>query len=331
MTRRRSRSGTTIFTDYTYTESPKATDADGNAFNPSAFNLTRAYINITGNISHLVAFRVTPDIARETGAGSSLSGSLEFRVKYTFAQVNLDEWMGTGTWVRLGIQQTPWLDYAEGIYRYRFQGTMFAEREGYFASADAGASFHYSLPSNYGEFHVGYYNGENYNKAEVNNQKALMMRGTVRPFAKGAPLLRGLRASLFYDTDHYVKNDERQRFIANATFEHRYVNAGAEFLDTHDQTLASVASVPGRGYSLWATPKSSMGLEGLLRFDHLTPNTNAAGQVRQRTIVGLAYWFPHKGTVSSSMMLDYDGQTFDGFAFQLPAQRKIALHALVNF
>ncbi len=118
-----------------------------------------------------MAFRITPDVARETGAGTSLNGSLVFRLKYAFAQVNLDDWMPKGSWVRLGIQQTPWLDYEEGIYRYRFQGTMFAEREGYFASADAGASFHYTLPDDWGDVHAGVYNGENYNKAEVEQRE----------------------------------------------------------------------------------------------------------------------------------------------------------------
>ena len=62
------RVGVTIYADYTYTdESRRSTDADGNAINPSAFNVGRSYINVTGNISHIVAFRITPDIARESG------------------------------------------------------------------------------------------------------------------------------------------------------------------------------------------------------------------------------------------------------------------------
>jgi len=185
------RVGVTIYADYTYTDSPQAKDADGNVINPSAFNVARSYINVTGNINHMVAFRITPDIVRQSGLitlgpGNTISNdSLLFRVKYAFAQFNLDDWMTRGSYARFGIQQTPWLDYAEGIYRYRFQGTMFVEREGYFASADAGASFHYQLPSNYGDVHVGVFNGENYNRAEANDQKALQIRGTVRPFARG--------------------------------------------------------------------------------------------------------------------------------------------------
>src|SRR3954470_18597280 len=45
------RVGVVFFGDYTYTKSPQTTDSDGNQINPSAFNVTRTYINVTGNIS----------------------------------------------------------------------------------------------------------------------------------------------------------------------------------------------------------------------------------------------------------------------------------------
>ena len=51
-------------------------------------------INITGNISHVVSFRITPDVTRESGLvslgpGSSVSNdSLVFRIKYAFAREN---------------------------------------------------------------------------------------------------------------------------------------------------------------------------------------------------------------------------------------------------
>ncbi len=99
--------GFTLFADYTYTDSPTAKNADGSDYNPNAFNVSRAYINITGQLHHLVSFRITPDITRETGAGSSLNGSYTFRLKYGFGQFNLDDWLPKGSWVRLGLQQTP--------------------------------------------------------------------------------------------------------------------------------------------------------------------------------------------------------------------------------
>ena len=325
------RLGATLFTDYTYTSSPEAVDADGNSYHPSQFNVARSYLNVTGNISHLVAFRFTPDIARETGTGSALNGSLTFRVKYAFAQVNLDDWMTPGSWARLGIQQTPWVDFEEGIYRYRFQGTVFAEREGYLSSSDAGGSFHYNLPSNYGDLHVGIYNGENYNRAEVNGQKAVQVRGTIRPFAAGEAVLRGLRVHGFYDADSYVRNGERRRADVSATFEHALLNAGVEYLATSDQISAAAREVHGRGYSLWATPRTRIGWEALLRYDHMTPDTASADQTRTRTILGAAYWFPHQGTVSTALLFDYDGQTFHRYTTAVPDQKRVAVHALVNF
>jgi hypothetical protein len=239
--------------------------------------------------------------------------------------------MTRGSYARFGIQQTPWLDYAEGIYRYRFQGTMFPEREGFFASADAGASFHYQLPGNYGDIHTGVFNGENYNRPEPNDQKAFMVRATVRPLPTGAMVMRGIRASVFYDGDHYVKDAPRNRLIGALNFEHKYVNIGFEYLKTEDQTSITRAEADGSGYSIWATPKSPIGWEALLRYDHLKPNKTFDNQVRNRTIAGVAYWFPHQGNVATALLVDYDGQTFDNFAPAVSKQARVAVHGLIQF
>lgn len=332
--------GVTIYTDYTYQQSPQTTDTDGNVINPSSFNVSRSYINITGNVNHIVAFRITPDVTRLSGIetlanGSSISNdSLLFRIKYAFAQFNLDDWMTKGSWARFGIQQTPLLDYEEGIYRYRFQGTTFTEREGFYNSADAGASFHYNFPSNFGEVHVGVYNGEGYAKTDPNDQKAIEVRGTLRPFATAAPVLRGLRVTGFYFGDNYIKDAERTRAVGQVTFESKPFNGGFDAIKAHDQTSIKTADVEASGWSFWATPKyvfdSSASWELLLRYDHLQPNTvNPAD--RTRTIVGVAYWFRNQGPTQASIMLDYDGQTFQGFTPAQPAQKKIAIHGLINF
>src|SRR4051812_21961159 len=54
------RIGTTIFANYGYQKVPDAVDADGNTYKPNSFDVARAYINVTGNISHIIGFRVTP-------------------------------------------------------------------------------------------------------------------------------------------------------------------------------------------------------------------------------------------------------------------------------
>ena len=321
--------GMTLFADYTFTQQPEQKDSDGNVVNFNAFNVTRSYINITGSISHIVAFRVTPDITREAGTGSSLNGSLTFRIKYAFGQFNLDDWMWKGSWARFGIQQTPFVDYLEGIYRYRFQGTIFPEREGYLSSSDAGASFRTQFPGNYGEIHVGIYNGENYNKPEANSQKAVQIRGTVRPLPM-QPLLRGFRVNLFYDADNYVRNGPRRRDIFDVTFEHKHVHAGFDYMATTDQPTVTKPAVDGAGWSVWATPRTTKGFEALLRYDSFKPDTAADGR-RKRAIAGIAYWFPHQGNVSAALLLDYEQVEFSSFVPAQPKQERIALHGLVAF
>src|SRR5690242_8874812 len=78
--------GGLIFADYTHSD------------DISSFNLTRAYININATLNRWLSARVTPDIAREAGEGSSLNGSLQFRLKFAYAQVNL----ANGSWIRGG-------------------------------------------------------------------------------------------------------------------------------------------------------------------------------------------------------------------------------------
>ena len=331
------RVGVTLYTDYTYQQSPQATDSDGNTINPGAFNVSRSYINVIGNVNHLVGFRITPDVVRQSGlvslgSGSSVSNdSLVFRIKYAFGQFNLDDWTTRGSWIRVGIQQTPLLDYEEGIYRYRFQGTTFTEREGFYNSADAGVSFHYNFPSNYGDVHVGVYNGEGYAKPEANDQKAVDIRGSLRPFARNAPLLRGLRLTGYYVGDNYVKDAERTRAVGQVTYESRYLNGGFDAIKAHDQTSVTKPDIGASGWSFWLTPRSKIGWEALIRYDQLTPDTRFDTQVRKRTILGVAYWFREMGSVQSALLVDYDGQKFSNFTPPLPTQKKIALHALFNF
>ena len=223
--------GGTLFADYTVVQAPQTKDADGNSVVANAFNVGRAYINVTGRISHLVSFRITPDIFRESGAGSSLNGSYIFRLKYAYAQFTLgpSSTAPGGTWVRLGLQQTPWVDFIEPIYRYRFQGMTFEDREGFSSSSDAGIGFHTDLPGDRGDLEAGIYNGETYARPEVNDQKALMIRGTFRPFVSHAAV-HGLRASGFYDKDAYVRNADRTRAIVALTFEHKHLNAAFDHL-----------------------------------------------------------------------------------------------------
>ena len=325
------RVGATIFADYTIQQQPKIVDPiSQEQVTLSQFQVGRSYINVTGNISHSIAFRITPDITREVAVGSSVNGSYVFRLKYAYLQWNFDDFMTHGSWARFGQQQTPFVDFMEGIYRYRFQGTIFEEREGFLSSSDVGASFHYNLPGNYGDLHAGAYNGETYTAPEINDQKGFMIRGTVRPLPLSEHL-RGLRVTGFYDHDMFAQDADRQRGIVSVSFEHKFVNGAFDYLSAKNHPTLAGATTDIKGWTVWLTPKTTIGWEALLRFDHLDPNKAAPAQERERTIAGIAYWFPHQGSVSTALLFDVDNATFTGFTPSQPTRRLYAVHALLNF
>ena len=336
--------GGTIFADYTYQDAPTSTDADGGVIHPNSFNLSRAYINVTGQISHWVSFRITPDITRQTVSGTGVTlntnNSLVFRLKYAYGQINFDDFTTHGSWLRIGTQQTPYVDFEEGVYRYRFQGTIFVDREGFLSSSDFGASVHWNIPMNYGDVHVGVYNGETYSGAEVNNQKAFQARVTIRP-APGVPIVRGLRITGFYDGDHYETDAERKRAVAMLSFENPWVNAGFDYLDAKDRTSrVKTFSTHATGWSAWVTPRTPIGVEALLRYDEIKPNkdnnTVDPNGKKKRFIGGVSYWFPvTKAGIAAAVLLDYENVKYDGFAAgnanNKPEEKRYAVHTLFNF
>jgi hypothetical protein len=339
--------GGTIFADYTYQDVPTAKDADGGVVHTNSFNLSRAYINVTGQISHWVSFRITPDITRQTIASGTTgvtlndNNSLVFRLKYAYGQVNFDDFAPKGSWIRIGTQQTPYIDFIEGVYRYRFQGNIFVDREGFLTSSDFGVSTHFNFPMNYGDVHVGVYNGDGYSAAETNDQKSIQARLSIRP-APSVAIVKGLRLTGFYDGDHYEQDAERKRATAALTFEHDYVNAGFEYLDAKDRTSRlKTFSTHASGWSAWVTPRTPIGIEALLRYDEIKPNkdnnTVDPDGKRKRTILGLAYWFPvTKAGIAAALLADYENVKYDGFATSdtannKPEEKRYALHTLFNF
>jgi hypothetical protein len=297
-----------------------------------------AYVNVTGTLNRWIAFRITPDITTRfttTASGlpadgrvnTSMDGSLVFRLKYAYGQVNLDP-VSAGSWVRLGQQQTPYIDVLEGIYRYRFQGTLFAEREGFLSSSDVGLSGRYVLANGYGDLHAGVYNGDTYTRAEANDRKALQARATLRPFPRGGAS-KGLRVTAFYDRDQPVQGGARNRFLAAATFEHDHVNAGFELVRSRDRAGRGSPDVDAHGWSVWAMPPTKSAPEALLRHDRVRPSTGVDAD-KARSIVGVAYWARVPKGVSAALLADYEHVAYDSLLAR-PDETRYALHALLTF
>src|SRR5664280_486546 len=254
---------------------------------------------------------------------------LHVRLKYGFGQFNMDDWLPKGSWARLGLQQTPYIDYAEGIYRYRFQSAIMVDRDGFLTSSDLGLSSHVNFPDNYGDVHVGIYNGEGYSKAEANDQKGFQVRASLRPLASVA-IAKGWRITGFWNSDNVAKEQKRDRWLVDTTFEHPYVNLGFTYVEATNQASPGASEVKPRDFSIWVTPRTLFGLEALIRYDELKPNKDLE-QKQKRTIVGIAYWFNFGHGIVSALMADYTQEKFDNFTPAKADNKFYALHTLFNF
>jgi hypothetical protein len=329
--------GAELFAGYTYTILPKASDAVDQIFSPSAFTLSRAIVDVSGAVTPAVSFRVAPDVVLETDSASSRYGDYLVRLRYGYANVQLDRWTGAwrDTWTRLGLQPTPFVEHQEGIYRYRFQGAVFAERTTALSPTDTGISFHSGVPGGFGDVHVGVYNGRGFTDTQVSGTKSVQVRGTARPFGGGGRAWHGLALTVFHDRDRYLAGAPRTRTIASATFEHPRFNAGADYLSQLDRTQPLARGTKRRGWSAWVTPflaRKGRGLEGLFRYDSYG-RTNA-DQVEHLLIAGIAYWVsPPAGAGSAAVLVDFEQRTFPNFPVT-PAtqrQRRLSVHAMVKF
>jgi len=294
------------------------------AFN--AFDVTRAYLNVNAQVSKNVRFRFTPDI-RRAGSDSSLAGSLVVRVKYAFAQFDNPTPRG---WVRFGLHQTPWLDFEEGINRYRVQGQMFAEREGLIpGSADFGASYFTPFPKGYGEVHVGVFNGEGFGQTDTNKYKSLQARLTVRPLS-GRGALNGLRVSGFYNAGWYADNRPRRLGVVMGSFEQTHVAATAQMVKATEHPLATVVNDTRRsGQSYFVEVRQGLsGWAGLARVDRFDPDTTINGNAQQRVIAGGAYWFSwpraRVGLVMTDEQVNYD-------ALARPDENRLLVQTHIEF
>jgi hypothetical protein len=330
--------GTTIFADATQVLEPSVRDTADHLYRPNAFNVTRAYVNVTGAFNPVFAFRVTSDIAREQSASDSLDGSYLVRLKYAYAQFTLDKWTGrfTETWVRFGLTPTPFVEGRDSIYRYRWQGPLMPESERLISSSDVGLSVHTAFPGGYGDAQVSLINGEGYQHPEVNNQKALQGRVTVRPMAHAdSEFLKALRLTVFYDDDHYMHDADRQRGFYGVTYENHHANLGAEIVRSRDEVTPRTPVVKGTGWDVFATPffkEKGHGPEALIRYDHWTPDS-ARPDLKERLVLGLSYWWTPAGStgLSAAVMLDYESVTVSRALLPPPDQRRLTLHTVLTF
>jgi hypothetical protein len=142
--------------------------------------------------------------------------------------------------------------------------------------------------------------------------------------------LKGWRLTAFYDHDSPVENGNRERFVGTTTFEHDYVNLGADYATGKDQSSVAKPEMRSEGWSVWVTPRTKVGVEGLFRYDDFKPNKDV-GARQKRTLVGVAYWFklPKPG-LAAAILADYEQVKYDT-ALSRPTERRYEVKSLFNY
>ena len=209
--------------------------------------------------------------------------------------------------LRIGVSQTPWLDFQQSINIYRMQGAMFQERFKNFNSADMGigllgnfggklskelqenVGYHTPYSGRYGSYHIGIYNGGGYHAAEDNQNKVVEGRITLRPLPD---LIPGLQLSYLGVSGKGNKSTDPE-WTNNSgllSCQNRYIVLTGEYTQAKGQQDGSDEKKK-RGYSVFGNLKiplyDRVAIMG--RYDVWDPDTDSSNDTQNLLITGLSY------------------------------------------
>jgi hypothetical protein len=171
----------------------------------NAFGLKRGYLTVKKNLNEVFSVRYTQDITIDREGEDA--GNVELRFKYCYLRMALPEFfIFSKPSLAVGLVPQPWVEYEQKINTYRVQGEMFLNKFGVASSADFGVSIDVllggeldketqkkvdsAMPGKYGSISFGIYNGGGYSALEMNNNKTIEGRLTLRPLPERVPGLQ---------------------------------------------------------------------------------------------------------------------------------------------
>lgn len=279
---------------------------------PNAFEITRAYLDVRASIPGGIGLRITSDAYRVNDTTSNSNGSLGLRLKYGYASYTPT---GSPLTFKLGLIHTPWLDWVEGMYGYRMQGTMPMERNHYFNSADLGAGVDGAWGNQMVNMQVGVYNGEGYHGGTGDGHKDIAGRVSVRLLGSDDHGSRGgLRLTAFGQYGQPTTGGTRFRAIGMLSYHSSRITLAAQAAATADSAASDAALAKGRlfaGFGVFRVPNSPVAI--LARVDLSDPDTNAADDRTTRIIGGVSYDLGR----SVRLLLDVDSVSYQSGAAAL--------------
>ena len=325
--------GATIFADYTYNKDPVTKDADGNGIHADSFNVSRAYINITGNISHMIAFRITPDITRENGHRRPLSAAAWFPAEVRVRPVQprrLDDARVVGP------LRHP-ADALRGLHGRHLSvslpGHDVHRARGVPDLVGRGRVVPLQLPE---ELRRHPRRGTTTATATASRKPTTSRRSRSEarcgPSRRQPPVSAACASPASTTATTTSRTTRRPARCSRRPSSTSTSTPGYDYLHTTDQTTAAVPLLTGNGYSFWFTPKTTIGHRGAvpLRPLHaerrLRRPERRSHDRRRRVLVQAPGQRQHCASCSTTTRAN-----FTGSCPPQPRQTKIALHGLVNF
>lgn len=267
------------------------------------FDVTRAYINVMGRFAHGVTVRITPDIYRT-------SDGLTYRLKYGFVTWTPDS---SALTFKLGLLNTPYVEWEEQLWDYRMQGTIALDRNGYLSSSDLGFLVDGTWGGEKVTLSAGVINGENYNRPLGDKGKDLAGRVSVRLLASDDPGRQGgLRITGYGQTGKPTGGGTRQRLVGVLSYRSKLLTLAGVAGVAKDSLLTTPISAERKGrvfstFGVLRVPPSSK-LQFIGRLDLVDPNTDADDDRHTRVIVGVGYQL----TPNLRLLADLDKVSYQG-------------------
>ena len=287
--------GGVVYTQYLY----QLKDSLG-AGNQNQFSVQRAYVNVLGRFSGGIGTRVTLDIA-PTGAAANQT----VRLKYAFATWTPDQ---SALTYKLGLIQTPYVDWVEALWDYRMQGPIAVDRNGYLSSADFGFGVDGRWNNEKINAQVALINGEGYAGGTGDNHKDITGRVSVRLMeTNDASRVGGLRLTGYAGIGKATgaAGADRHRFIGTLSYKSQQFTLAGEYTATKD------AAVSGSLISAFGVYRFTGGkTAAIARIDLLDPDTDTGNNQQTRFIGGMSYQLsPNVRLLADVDLLSFEAAT----------------------
>jgi hypothetical protein len=329
--------GRTTFSGTAYFRYSRELQRGAKDFNQ--FEFDRIYFIFRSQLTDRVSLRYTME-----GARRDPEGDFDIATKHFFIEVA--KFPFDSSRVVAGLADLPWVPYEEGVWGYRFQGTVFPDREGYLTSTDLGASWKVDLPDKRGDLHLSFVNGEGWTKPEGGKYKDVHLRFTLSPFRSG--WAKGIFLGAFGSLGNYdgvplgLPNDRRRAILQGGyrgkhlRFMGSYLWASdpvTQLLSRHPSLVARAGQLAqARGLSVFTVVNLGMFSDAgekwelIARYDRLDPDRLLPDNEHQRWIFGPSYrWNRYVQT-----LLDFEQVLVDAGSLR-PMERRLMLQNEIRF